>query len=56
MAREDKEKYIGTEPCFICGKECLPYGYTSNWKHLCSRMCSDEYDEKKKQPPQRAEG
>lgn len=38
------------KPCVVCKDLCLPYGYTKNWGHVCSRKCSKKYDETKYQP------
>lgn len=51
QTRNERNEFLGEEkPCAICNKQCLPYGYTNNWGHLCSRMCSDKYDELRIQP------
>lgn len=44
-SQERQPETMPQKPCVVCGDKCLPYGYTNNWGNLCSKKCSDKYDE-----------
>ena len=51
MKSQKREPDVMTkEPCVVCCRDCLPYGFTSEGKYVCSRMCSDKWDSLKFQP------
>lgn len=48
---EPQESFKDLEkPCEVCGKKCLPYGFTQSGQ-ICSRTCSDVYDANKYRSP-----
>ena len=42
--------------CVVCGVECLPYGYTSDWGHICSKSCSEKWDSRRLCPQESRNG
>lgn len=53
VGKEKEDTFVALRPCVICKKSCVPYGYASDFGHLCSRKCSEAWDKKKYAPTDR---